>query len=37
VRLSPVGTSATNFGLLYQLRMIDECGASDGIRIGRGN
>jgi hypothetical protein len=37
VRLSPLGTSATN-GLLYQPRMIDydKCGAVGGMRIGRG-
>jgi hypothetical protein len=38
VRLSPLGTVATA-GLLYQPQMIDdgECGASGGIKIGRGN
>jgi hypothetical protein len=38
VRLSPLGTAATT-ALLYQPRMIDgdECGAVDGVRIGRGN
>jgi hypothetical protein len=44
VRLSPLGTSATNWPL-YQPRMIDddddddddECGAVGGMRIGKGN
>jgi hypothetical protein len=36
VRLSPLGTLAT-VGLLYQPRMIDDYGAVDGMRIGRGN
>jgi hypothetical protein len=37
VRLSPLGTSATNWPL-YQPRMIDdEHGAVGGMRIGRGN
>jgi hypothetical protein len=36
VRLSPLSTSATDW-LLYQPRMIDECGAVGGMRIGRGN
>jgi hypothetical protein len=38
VRLSPPGTGATT-GLLYQPQMIDngDCGATDGMKIGRGN
>jgi hypothetical protein len=38
VRLSPLGTAAT-IGLLYQPQMIDDgdCGAVDGMKIGRGN
>jgi hypothetical protein len=38
VRLGPLGTAATS-GLLYQLQMIDEddCGANDGMKVGRGN
>jgi hypothetical protein len=38
VRLSPLGTAATA-GLLYQPQMIDDgdCGAIDGMKIGRGN
>jgi hypothetical protein len=38
VRLSPLGTAATT-GLLYQPQMIDDgdYGASDGMKIGRGN
>jgi hypothetical protein len=38
VRLSTLGT-ATTTGLLYQPQMIDDgdCGANDGIKIGRGN
>jgi hypothetical protein len=38
VRLSPLGTAATT-GLLYQTQMIDDgdCGATGGMKIGRGN
>jgi hypothetical protein len=36
VILGPLGTSAT-VGLLYQPRMVDECGAFGGMRIERGN
>jgi hypothetical protein len=38
VRLSPLGTAAIT-GLLYQPQMIDDgdCGASSGMKIGRGN
>jgi hypothetical protein len=38
VRLSPLGTVAT-LGQLYQPQMIDDgdCGAIDGMKIGRGN
>jgi hypothetical protein len=38
VRLSPLGTAATT-GLSYQPQMIDEgdCGATGGMKIGRGN
>jgi hypothetical protein len=38
VRLSPLGTAAST-GLLYQSKMADDgvCGASGGIKIGRGN
>jgi hypothetical protein len=38
VRLSPLGTAATT-GLLYQSQMIDDgdCGATGGMKIGRGN
>jgi hypothetical protein len=38
MRLSPFGTSATT-GPLYQPQMIDDgdCGAIDGMKIGRGN
>jgi hypothetical protein len=38
VRLSPLGTAATT-GLLYQPQMIDDgdCGATGGMKIGRGN
>jgi hypothetical protein len=36
--VSPLGTAATT-GLLYQPQMIDDddCGATDGMKIGRGN
>jgi hypothetical protein len=38
VRLSPLGTAATT-GLLYQPQMLDDgdCGATGGLRMGRGN
>jgi hypothetical protein len=38
VRLSPLGTAATT-GRLYQTQMIDDddCGATGGMNIGRGN
>jgi hypothetical protein len=38
VGLNPLGTAA-NSGLLYKPQMIDEddCGAIDGMKIGRGN
>jgi hypothetical protein len=38
VGLSPLGTAVTS-GLLYKLQMIDEgdCGATGGMKIGRGN
>jgi hypothetical protein len=38
VGLSPLGTVATS-GLLYKPQMIDEgdCGATGGMKIGRGN
>jgi hypothetical protein len=36
VRLSPLGTSATNWRIV-SARMIDEYGAFDGLRIGSGN
>jgi hypothetical protein len=38
VRLSPLGTAAV-IGLLYQPQKIDDadCGATDGMNIGRGN
>jgi hypothetical protein len=36
LRLSSLGTAATT-GLLYQPRMIDDCGAIGGMKIGRGN
>jgi hypothetical protein len=38
VRLSPLGTSATNWPIVPARMMDDdECGSVDGIRIGRGN
>jgi hypothetical protein len=38
VRLGPLGT-ADIIGVLYQLQMIDDgdCGAIDGMKVGRGN
>jgi hypothetical protein len=36
VRLSPLGTSATNWPIV-QAPDDDECGAVGGMRIGRGN
>jgi hypothetical protein len=36
VRLNPLDTAVTT-GLLYRARMIDECGAVGGMRIGKGN
>jgi hypothetical protein len=37
VRLSPLGTSATNWPIVPAPMMDDECGAVGGMRIGRGN
>jgi hypothetical protein len=35
VRLSPLGTSATNWPLYHPWMVDDECGAVGGMRIGR--
>jgi hypothetical protein len=37
VRLSPLGTSATNWPIVPAPMIDDECGAVGGMRIGRGN
>jgi hypothetical protein len=37
MRLSPLGTSATNWPIYQPWMIDDECGAADGMRIGRGS